>query len=1322
MTGRLLVLALQPLFSRPSTPFTLLFPPPPSPSRSPVPSPPAPSPLSALQPGTLEPSSPVPFPPRSPFPSPPPSFPQPGSSGSGSLKQSGLSPISAATLPPASSSPHPHFSFPPLPLSLFPSPPPPHSPLPLHSPLPPPPPLPSSLPPPLPLPPTPPFPAWQLWSRASTWAFMGGKVHPPPSLPSPHLPPLPPLPQSLLPIPPHSSPTPLPPLSPLPHPLPHPLARLFPVWQLWSRASTWAFMGGKVPGIGASVGANVTIPCGRAVLLDVPRVSLGLLVVKGWLRLLDNPFVPSISVQARFIIVYGRLSVGTEKHHFSSQATFTLVPNLRFGRSEFLLRQPAPADPAHPRSLGHKAFVVVGGQVDFHGMPGGASTLAWVRLARRANKGARQITVDADVSAWPRGGVIAVASTTPDLNNAEKAIITGVRRVGPSTSVISLYRHLKHLHSWERHTVRDGFGVVRPFSYFSTMHFSYFILPLPVPLTVRRVGPSSSIISLYRPLKHSHDGKRHAVRDGFGVVRPSTVRRVGPSSTCKCWDGERHFSYFLLPLPVPLTVRRVGPSSSIISLYRPLKHSHDGERNAVRDGSIISLYRPLKHSHDGEKNAVRDGFGGTVDVRAEVALLTRNIVIQGVHEQPPYQYDGGHFMVYMTRTPQTIHGVQFKGLGMQGSLGNDALWYSTQKGALLTALSHSAFESTQKGALLTALSYSHPLAYRCIVVHATSRVTIADNVAYETRGHCFVLEEGSEARNTFIRNLGMSTRAVHQLIPPASLAKLDRQTDDKPSTFWLATPFNSFVGNVAAGSEDSGFWMELNKHMRGLSKNLPYWKKLSPMTLAFGVFTANVLHSNALFGLRTYPHGARPMFPSRGKGRESIQVRISHSLIYSNPIGVFLYNSQSITDGHSTFVNTHIPFLSYFPRLPTTHHPPSPLPSVFLVFLYNSQSITVSHSTLVNTHIAINPEPQLSLHPSFPPTPPPSVFLYNSQSITVSQSTFLNNRVAIDLNRNFGILILACTFIGRTVCSSHSTFLNNRVAIDLNRNFGILILTCTFIGGTTCSKSSGGSTPYDAASTHLMPPTPPQLLPSTHALMPSTHAPTPLMPSTHAPTPLMPSTQATPQLPAGAASSSLHIEAATNEDEMEGYTTSNWQSPGLMLTAPQYSMEDDYNEDEYSETAEAATKGVMGRGGKWGWRKRRVRGESNGSTYKADEGDDEGVGESTAKILSTYLKDGSAYNEDQLVYNDDETAYNGSEDGHEVDEEEVEDEEEEEEDDGGGEIEAVQRVKEMATRGRVAAGFFYSRDGGTFKSPIGVMLSQVKLSGMLEANRVVNSR
>ena len=47
---------------------------------------------------------------------------------------------------------------------------------------------------------------------------------------------------------------------------------------------------------------------------------------------------------------------------------------------------------------------------------------------------------------------------------------------------------------------------------------------------------------------------------------------------------------------------------------------------------------------------------------------------------------------------------------------------------------------------------------RCMVVHATSNLLIEENVAYETRGHCYITEEGSEFNNTFLRNLGMSTR------------------------------------------------------------------------------------------------------------------------------------------------------------------------------------------------------------------------------------------------------------------------------------------------------------------------------------------------------------------------------------------------------------------------------------------------------------------------------------------------------------------------------------------------------------------------------------
>lgn len=46
---------------------------------------------------------------------------------------------------------------------------------------------------------------------------------------------------------------------------------------------------------------------------------------------------------------------------------------------------------------------------------------------------------------------------------------------------------------------------------------------------------------------------------------------------------------------------------------------------------------------------------------------------------------------------------------------------------------------------------------RCIVIHASHNLTIDSNVAYNTAGHCFLLEEGGESNNTFINNIGAMT-------------------------------------------------------------------------------------------------------------------------------------------------------------------------------------------------------------------------------------------------------------------------------------------------------------------------------------------------------------------------------------------------------------------------------------------------------------------------------------------------------------------------------------------------------------------------------------
>lgn len=54
---------------------------------------------------------------------------------------------------------------------------------------------------------------------------------------------------------------------------------------------------------------------------------------------------------------------------------------------------------------------------------------------------------------------------------------------------------------------------------------------------------------------------------------------------------------------------------------------------------------------------------------AEVALLTRNVLVTAALEQPPLQLIGGHTIIYNTQAPQTLFGVEFSSLGQQGTLG-----------------------------------------------------------------------------------------------------------------------------------------------------------------------------------------------------------------------------------------------------------------------------------------------------------------------------------------------------------------------------------------------------------------------------------------------------------------------------------------------------------------------------------------------------------------------------------------------------------------------------------------------------------------------------
>jgi hypothetical protein len=76
--------------------------------------------------------------------------------------------------------------------------------------------------------------------------------------------------------------------------------------------------------------------------------------------------------------------------------------------------------------------------VNLHGMPGGSQTPSWVHLSATARVNATSIQVDADVSSWPVGGRVAIASTDYKMDQAETVVISDVTAGEVVTSVVHL--------------------------------------------------------------------------------------------------------------------------------------------------------------------------------------------------------------------------------------------------------------------------------------------------------------------------------------------------------------------------------------------------------------------------------------------------------------------------------------------------------------------------------------------------------------------------------------------------------------------------------------------------------------------------------------------------------------------------------------------------------------------------------------------------------------------------------------------------------------------------------------------------------------------
>uniref|UniRef100_A0AAX7VCM5 hyaluronoglucosaminidase n=1 Tax=Astatotilapia calliptera TaxID=8154 RepID=A0AAX7VCM5_ASTCA len=251
-----------------------------------------------------------------------------------------------------------------------------------------------------------------------------------------------------------------------------------------------------------------------------------------------------------------------------------------------------------------------------------------------------------------------------------------------------------------------------------------------------------------------------------------------------------------------------------------------------------------------------------VDMRAEVGLLSRNILLRGEMEPSCYgneackffNFDtfGGHLKVEHGFRAVHISGMELQHMGQQ-TMGHYPVHF------------HMNGDVDERGGYdpptsVSDLSIHHSFS-RCVTIHGSNGLMVKDVVGYDTLGHCFFTEDGPEERNTFEHCLGLMVRAG-TLLPSDRDSKMCRDITDgaypgyvpnprqdcsATSTFWIANPNNNLINCAAAGSEETGFWFLFHHMATGPSNGSysPGYTEHTPM----GQFTNNRAHSNFRAGM-----------------------------------------------------------------------------------------------------------------------------------------------------------------------------------------------------------------------------------------------------------------------------------------------------------------------------------------------------------------------------------------------------------------------------------------------------------------------------------------
>jgi hypothetical protein len=268
------------------------------------------------------------------------------------------------------------------------------------------------------------------------------------------------------------------------------------------------------------------------------------------------------------------------------------------------------------------------------------------------------------------------------------------------------------------------------------------------------------------------------------------------------------------------------------------------EERTIRtvSGPKIGLDQPLEFEHLG---------GG--DYRAEIANLSRNVVVESADPAGIR----GHTM-YHRGSAGSISYAEFRHLGKEGVLGRYSLHYhlvgDTMRGS--SVIGASIWDSGN----------------RWLTIHGTNYLVVRDCVGYQSVGHGFYLEDGTEVYNVLDRNLAVQAFKGKPL--PKQALPFDQ---NEGAGFWWANSLNTFTRNVSCENDRYGFRFEATQ-TSALKLTLPIrqpdgsTRKVDIRTLPFVRFEDNESHCEGLYGFnlgegvnRVGPDARHPFIVRRTK-------------------------------------------------------------------------------------------------------------------------------------------------------------------------------------------------------------------------------------------------------------------------------------------------------------------------------------------------------------------------------------------------------------------------------------------------------------------------